>query len=96
MREPDLTRRREDWLLQLITGETATVSARGGMLRGISCTIGELSDAVAPRLAPQRYFTLTLSDVVLHHPTRDALITALVWISESSIASLIQDAGGAD
>jgi hypothetical protein len=83
-------RRRNDWRLELATGETAAVSARGGgMLVPPTCTVGELSSAVAPRLAPQRYFTLTLSDAVLDRPDRDALATALVWISESTIADLI-------
>lgn len=91
-----LTRRRQDWVLQLATGEQATVTGKGGMLAGISCTIGELSSAVAPRFAPQRYITVTLADAVLARPDRDALVLALVWISEMTIANRIGDAGGGD
>src|SRR5690349_5615764 len=57
--------RRDDWVLRLATGEQAAVRGKGGMLTGISCTIGEFSSAVAPRLAPQRYITVTLADAVL-------------------------------
>ena len=89
-----VTRRRQDWVLQLGTGETAMVSGGGGMFSGISCTIGDLSTAVAPRFAPQRYFTLTLADAVLGRTDRDAVVAALVWISEMTIASRISDAGG--
>ena len=89
-----LTRRRQDWILQLVTGESATVSGGGGMFSGISCTIGDLSTAVAPHFAPQRHFTLTLADVVLGRTERDALVVALVWISEMTIAGRISDAGG--
>jgi hypothetical protein len=91
-----VTQRRQDWVLQLATGEQAMVSGKGGMFAGISCTIGELSSAVAPRLAPQRYITVTLADAVLARPDRDALVVALVWISEMTIASRIGDAGGGD
>jgi hypothetical protein len=66
------------------------------MLAGISCTVGDFSSAVAPRLAPQRYFTLTIADAVLARPDRDALVVALVWISEMTIASRISEAGGGD
>jgi hypothetical protein len=90
------TARRQDWVLQLATGESATVTGKGGMLAGISCTVGDFSSAVAPRLAPQRYFTLTIADAVLARPDRDALVVALVWISEMTIASRISEAGGGD
>jgi hypothetical protein len=89
-----LTRRRQDWILHLATGESATVTGKGGMLTGISCTVDGFSSAVAPRLAPQRYFTLTLADTLLARPDRDALAVALAWISEMTIASRISDAGG--
>jgi hypothetical protein len=88
--------RRQDWVLQLATGESAEVSGRGGFLTPITCTIGELSTAAAPRLAPQRYFTLTVSDAVLARPDRDAIVVALTWISEMTIADRIGDAGGGD
>lgn len=91
-----VTPRRRDWVLQLVTGETAAVTGGGGTFRPISCTVGALSTAVAPRLAPQRYITLTLADSVLTRPDRDALVTALIWISELTIADRIGDAGGGD
>ena len=91
-----ITRRRQDWVLQLVTGETATVSDGGGLFKGPSCTVGDLSKAVAPQFAPQRYFTLTLADSVLARPDRDALVVALAWISELTIANRISDAGGGD
>jgi hypothetical protein len=91
-----VTKRRKDWELRLATGQIATVTGRGGLFTPISCTIGELSSAVAPRLAPQRYFTLTLADAVLARPDRDALVVALAWISELTIAGRIGDAGGGD
>jgi hypothetical protein len=91
-----ITRRRQDWVLQLATGETATVTDRGGLFSATNCTVGDLSTAVAPRLAPQRYITLTLADSVLGRPDRDALAVALAWISEMTIASRISDAGGGD
>ena len=82
--------RRQDWVLRLPTGESATVHRRGGgMVSPPTCTIGDFSSAVAPRLAPQRYFTLTIADAVLARPDRDALVVALAWISESTIAGLI-------
>ena len=83
--------RRQNWVLRLGTGESAEVTKRGGMLSGYSCTIGTWSTAVAPRLAPQRYFTLTLDDAVLARPDRDLLVVALTWISESALASVIGD-----
>jgi hypothetical protein len=89
-----VTRRRQDWVLQLATGEASTVSERSGMLTPPTCTVGDLSSAVAPRFAPQRYFTLTVADSVLARPDRDALVVALIWISETTIAGLISDAGG--
>ena len=89
-----LVRRRADWILQLATGEQATVTGRGGLFAPISCSVGDLSTAVAPRLAPQRYITLTVADTVLGRPDRDALVVALVWLSEVKIASRISDAGG--
>jgi hypothetical protein len=85
-----VTGRRKKWLLQLAGGEAGPVTGRGGgMVLPCTCTIGDLSSAVAPRLAPQRYFTLTLADAVLASPDRDALVVALAWISESTIADLI-------
>jgi hypothetical protein len=87
---------RREWTLRLATGESVAISSGGNMFTGLSCTIGEWSKAVAPRLAPQRYFTLTVDDAVLGRPDRDALLAALVWISESRIANLITEAGGAD
>jgi hypothetical protein len=88
------TGRRKDWSLQLATGESAAVTGRGGFagVSAFSCTIGDLATAVTPRLAPQRYFTLTVSDAVLARPDRDALVVALVWISESTIAARITKA----
>lgn len=88
--------RRRDSVLRLSTGETAVVTSRGGTFAPISCAIGELSTAVAPRLAPQRYYTLTLDPSVLARPDRDAIIVALVWLSETTIAGRIGDAGGGD
>ena len=91
------TEKRQDWVLRLVTGETATVTKHGGgMITPFRCTVGDLSDAVAPRLAPQRYFTLTLADTVLARPDRDALVVALTWISESTIAGLITANAGGD
>ena len=86
-----LTPRRQDWTLQLASGESAAVTGRGGMLSGITCTIGDWSKAAAPRLAPQRYFTLTLADSVLSRPDHDLVLVALVWLSETTIASRISD-----
>lgn len=91
-----ITPRRRDWMLQLVTGEIATVGGRGGMFAPIRCAIGDFSSAVAPRLAPQRYYTLTLADGVLTRPDRDSLVTALIWISELTVADRIGDAGGGD
>ena len=91
-----VTRRRQDWVLQLVTGETAQVTDRGGMFSAISCTIGDFSRAAAPHFAPQRYFTLTLADNVLARPDRDAIVVALTWISEMRIADRVTDAGGSD
>ncbi|MDT4921436.1 MAG: hypothetical protein QOI15_2338 [Pseudonocardiales bacterium] len=88
-------RRRQDWELLLATGERATVTSRGGgMITPPTCIVGELSTAVTPRFAPQRYYTLTLADAVLAHPDRDALVVALVWISETTTASRIGDSIG--
>lgn len=87
-----LTGRRMDWVLQLVTGEVATVTGRGNMLTSFTCTVGDLSSAAAPRFAPQRYITLTLADAVLARPDRDALVVALAWLSESTIAGLITNA----
>jgi hypothetical protein len=90
-----VTPRRQDWVLQLPTGESMPVHKRGGgMITPPTCAIGDWSSAVAPRLAPQRYFTLTIADAVLARADRDALVAALAWISESTIAGLITDAGG--
>ena len=89
-----VTPRRKDWVLQLVTGETAVVAHRGGFIAPMTCTIGDLSSAAAPRLAPQRHFMLNLAPSVLAHPARDALVVALVWISESTIADMISDSAG--
>ncbi len=87
------TGRRES-TLQLATGEQALVTGRGGVLfmTPFRCAVGDLSTAVAPRFAPQRYITLTVSDAVLARPDRDALVVALAWLSESKIAGLITKA----
>lgn len=84
--------RRGHWEVRLSSGQAAPVSAHGGLLTPYSCSVGDLSRAVAPRLAPQRYFTITLSDALLAHPDCAAVVVALIWISESRIADRISRA----
>jgi hypothetical protein len=87
---------RREWSLLLPTGDVAAVTSGGGMIQGMHCAIGDLSTAVAPRLAPQRYITVTLSPGALAHACREVIAVTAVWISEMQIANLINDAGGGD
>jgi hypothetical protein len=80
---------RKRWLVRLPAGETAEVSSRGSGLTGFSCTIGTWSTAKTPILAPQRYFTLTLSDATAGRPDRELIAVVATWVSESTIAMAI-------
>jgi len=81
--------RRRGWSLELPSGETAEASSGGNLFKAFHCELGEFSRAKAPYVAPQRYFTLTLTDAALNHPSRDAIAVAAVWISEQAIAAKI-------
>jgi hypothetical protein len=87
---------RKEWELRLAAGGSATVTSRSLFMRGFTCTIGDLAHAATPALAPQRYFTLTLTDAALARPDRAAIAVASTWICESQLAALIQDAAGGD
>jgi hypothetical protein len=89
--------KRRGWQLHLASGELVQAEGGGsGLFNPIRCTIGDFSSAVAPRLAPQRHFTLTLTEAAHNHPLRDALTVATVWISEQTIASIISENAGGD
>jgi len=84
------------WTLHLPNGDAAATTSGGGLLKAYHCEIGELSTASAPYLAPQRYITVELTPSALGHPSRDAIVVAAVWMSESIISSKISDAAGGD
>ena len=81
--------RRQGWTLELPSGETAEASSGGNLFKAFHCEIAGFTSAKAPYLAPQRYFTLTLSDAAMSHPSRDAIAIAAMWISERAIADKI-------
>jgi len=88
--------RRGEWALHLPSGEAATTTSGGGLLKAYHCAIGELSTAQAPYIAPQRYITVDLTPAALGHPSRDAIVVAAVWMSEAIISSKISDAASGD
>ena len=88
--------RREGWRLHLASGELLESRSGGGLFKAYYCDIEGYSHAQAPLLAPQRYFTLTLTDQALAHPLRDAIAVAAIYVSESAIATLITDNAGGD
>jgi hypothetical protein len=76
--------------LRLPTGEVAEIkSSGGGLIKPFACEIVGLSWAEAPRFAPQRYFTLTLTEAALANPAREAIAVVAVWQSETKIATAI-------
>jgi hypothetical protein len=76
--------------LRLPTGEVAEIkTSGGGLIKPFACEIVGLAWAEAPRFAPQRYFTLTLTDAALANPAVDAIAVVAVWESETNIASAI-------
>jgi hypothetical protein len=87
---------RKSWELRLADGAAVTVTSRSLFMRGFTCTVGDLAHAVTPALAPQRYFTLTLTDAALARPDREAIAVASTWICESWLASLITDSASGD
>jgi hypothetical protein len=87
---------RREWELRLAGGGSATVTSRSLFMRGVTCTVGDLAGAATPGFAPQRYFTLTLTEAALARPDRDAIAVASTWICESRLAALIADSAGGD
>jgi hypothetical protein len=88
--------RRQGWRLQLASGELLEAEKGGGLFKAYFCDLEGFSHAQAPYLAPQRHITVTLTDAALAHPLRDAIALAAVWISESTIASLITENSSSD
>jgi hypothetical protein len=63
------------------------IELRGNRLQvGHGCRFGDLAAAKAPFLAPQRYFTLTLSDALLAREDRELLIALMTCLAESHIS----------
>jgi hypothetical protein len=87
--------KRQPSLLTLPGGDSAEITAKGGgMVIPPTCEIEGWATAVAPRFAPQRYFTLTFTDVALAHPSIAAIAVVAVWQGETKIASAIMASAG--
>jgi hypothetical protein len=75
--------------IELAGGEQIRMSTmRLGI--GHGCRFGDLADAKAPFLMPQRYFTLKLSDELLARPDRELLIAVFTSIADTAISTAIQ------
>jgi hypothetical protein len=87
--------KRQPSLLQLPNGDSAEIEGKGGgMIIPPRCEIAGWATAVAPRFAPQRYFTLTFTDAALAHPSASAIAVVAVWQGETKIATaIIENAG---
>lgn len=89
--------KRQPSVLQLSDGDSAEISARGGgMIVPPSCEIAGWATALAPRFAPQRYFTLTFTDAALAHRSAAAIAVVAVWQGETKIATAIMENSGSD
>jgi hypothetical protein len=78
------------WSLSVPNGDSGLISAKGGgLVNPFSCDIEGWATAVAPRFAPQRYWTLTLSPAALSHPSAQAIAVVSVWQGEAEISNAI-------
>ena len=73
--------------IELLGGERIKVGRRLGP--GHGCRFGDLADAKAPFLMPQRYFTLRLSDALLARQDRELLIGLFTSIADGTISAAI-------
>ncbi len=80
---------RGEHAIELPTGESFLASGSKWSTKGFALTIGELASAKAPFFAPQRYFTLTLTDRLLSRPDRELLAAICMWMAESHISMAI-------